>query len=86
MSDSCGRLLFVTDGNYDGFFTITDIWIIANQLFHLPSNLIILLNEQFPQLVAFFEINCITGTGWGAAIFSAFIWFVVFGLVAESIK
>lgn len=77
MKDLCGRLLFTTDGNFDNVFTVSDMLIIAKQIFYLPANLIILFSEQFPQFITFFEIDCTTGTGWGAAIFSAFVWYVV---------
>ncbi len=78
MNMQCGRFNFTTDMNLDGAFTVSDVWLVAKQILILPSNLIIAANEQFPQLVNFFEIDCGTGNGYGSIIFSLFAWWIIF--------
>jgi hypothetical protein len=74
MKDSCGRFYFTNDMNFDGLFTISDFSLIVKQIFLFPANITVFLIEQESHLVKFFEIDCSTGTGWGAVIFSLFVW------------
>lgn len=77
-SDYCGRYYFAEDMNGDGVFTITDVGKIIEFIWFLPAKVGVSALESQPQLASFLEINCNTGTSWGAGIFSFIVWFIVF--------
>lgn len=84
MNDLCGRFNFMVDKNFDGVFTVTDFGLIIKQILFLPANIVVWLVEQEPHLFKFFEIDCLTGTGFGSMIFSLFVWWVVFVAATEN--
>ena len=78
---------FRWDMNYDGLFTVSDVWSWltlgadwAVWLFFLPGNTLIwaLLKYQ-PRLATFLEINTEVYNGWITGIVSAIVWLMIFG-------
>ncbi len=84
--NDCGRFHFVADMNADGAFTISDVWLWLERLYLLPSNGTVAFFQDDRPLASFFEITCATGQSWGGAIFSFFVWFIVFGIVAAMLE
>ena len=80
MDEYCGRFFFAKDMNDDLAFTITDLWLMAKFVFLLPAKIVTGLIHN-SELASFFEVACLTGEGWGGAVFSLFAWVLVFALV-----
>jgi len=68
--------------NGDGVVSISDVGLLVKQIWLIPSNLVVGFLHENPQLTTFFEIDCSTGQSYGGAIFSLFVWFITFGIVA----
>lgn len=85
---------FIKDMNFDGYVTISDVWLWINWLFFLPGDKIIhyFLTAQDPGIRVFFEITPEFYGGWVSGILSALVWFLAFLLfslltvVNESVK
>ncbi|HXM83544.1 MAG TPA: hypothetical protein VN929_16660 [Burkholderiales bacterium] len=78
MYEYCRRFHFAADMNGDGVFTISDVFLIAKQIWLLPANLIVGTLQEIPIIATFFEMDCSTGQSFGGAIFSLFAWFIIF--------
>jgi hypothetical protein len=90
----CRRLYFGSDGsnnyvpfgsgwdaNGDGIFTIADIGLWLSFVFRLPAKAVLLAIDG-TTAGKFFEVDCATGSGWGAATFCFFVWLFVFLIIA----
>ncbi len=86
MNEYCGRFFIVMDMNGDLAFTISDVWLIGKFIWLLPAKVVIGVLHSIPQFAAFFEIGCGTGEGWGGAIFSLFVWFIVYAIAGVAIE
>ncbi|MHA1539298.1 MAG: hypothetical protein ACTSXQ_02355 [Alphaproteobacteria bacterium] len=64
----------VTDMNFDGIFTITDIWMLVKSLFYYPGDFILklLIDTEFG---AFLELNSNFYGGTLSGFISLFIYF-----------
>lgn len=82
-NEQCGRFSFSWDMNADGLVTISDILLLVDFFFRIPVKITLEIVANVPSIATFFEINCLTGEGWGGAIFSAFLWLVVFLAIKE---
>ena len=88
MNDYCGRFTFVKDMNGDMAYTITDVSLLVQAVWFLPSNTVIWLLERDPATANFFELDCNTGRGWAGGTLSLIGWmlaFGIFGLIVNSI-
>lgn len=80
---SCGRFTFISDMNFDGVFSISDVGLMLKFIIHLPAKTVVWLIEQKPMLASFFEMDCLTGNGWGGStVFSLLAWFIVIALLS----
>lgn len=82
-NEQCGRFSFSWDMNADGLMTISDILLLVDFFFRMPAKITLEIVAEAPSIATFFEINCLTGEGWGGAIFSVFLWFFVFDVIKE---
>lgn len=80
MNDLCGRFYFAKDMNGDSAFTISDVWLMIKAVCLLPAKAVMVLIDNSPELVRFFEATCAVGDSWGAAWFSLFFWFALIAL------
>lgn len=78
MNNFCTRFHIVMDMNRDSLFSISDVWLIIKWIWLLPAKFVVGLAHEFLMLATFFEINCDTGESWGGAMFSFFVWFLIF--------
>jgi hypothetical protein len=72
--------------NRDLAITISDVWLIAKFIFLLPAKLIVGLVHSTPSWAKFFEVDCGTGESYGGALFSFFVWWFCYVLIAEFLK
>ena len=77
MMIDCDRFFIAMDMNGDGLTTISDVWGWLQVAFFAPAKVVMLLIEGVRPLASFFEVNCVTGTGLGAAAFSLVAWLFV---------
>lgn len=84
MTDTCYRFGFLGDMNGDMLFTITDVWLLLEVLWLLPSNFIVHV-ASIGAVGRFFEIDCGTGRGLGGMVFSSFAWFVAYVLFSAAL-
>lgn len=82
----CGRFFFAYDMNGDGATTISDIGLLAESIWLLPAKALFSVLDSAPQSARFFEITCKTGEGWGGAIFSFFVWGMVFSFWIQLVE
>jgi hypothetical protein len=82
-NEQCGRFSFSWDMNADGLVTISDVFKLVDFFFRIPVKITLEIVAESPSIATFFEINCLTGEGWGGAIFSAFLWWVIFLAIKE---
>ena len=69
---------FVTDMNYDGIVTISDVWLWIKWLYYYPGDLFLyFLMQDFPRLAVFVEVAPESYSGSFSGIFSVFFWTVV---------
>ncbi len=73
-NEYCGRFSFFWDMNADGLVTISDVFQWFDFLFYLPAKIAMFMVSDMPPVATFFEINCLTGEGWGGAVFSLLAW------------
>lgn len=78
----CGRLQFLADVNGDGQTTITDVIGWAKYLYFAPAQVAMAIFDDAESLRRFFETDCSTGMGVGGAVFSFFVWLMVWAFVA----
>jgi len=67
------------DQNYDALFTISDVWLIAGRLFHLPGDYLfrgIIANA--PGLATFLELDCSAIGDVASGLISFIAWFFFF--------
>lgn len=83
INEQCGRFSFFWDMNADGLVTISDVLKLVDFFFRIPVKITFEIVAYAPSVATFFEINCLTGEGWGGAIFSVFLWIVVFLAIKE---
>lgn len=83
INEQCGRFSIYWDMNADGLVTISDVFKLVDFFFRIPVKITLEIVAQAPSIATFFEINCLTGEGWGGAIFSVYLWFVVFLAIKE---
>jgi len=83
INEQCGRFSFSWDMNADGLVTISDVLKLVDFFFRIPVKITLEIVAQAPSIATFFEINCLTGEGWGGTIFSALLWIVVFLIIIE---
>jgi hypothetical protein len=81
----CGRLRFFADVNGDGRITITDVIGWAKFLYFAPAQLVMALFDEAEPLRRFFETDCSTGTSFGGAVFSLFVWLMVWAFAAVAL-
>ncbi len=80
---------FRRDMNYDGLFTVSDVWLwlpLVREwvvwLFFLPGNTLIWASLKYQAgLATFLEINTEFYNGWITGIVSAIVWLFVFVIV-----
>jgi len=73
---------FRLDINYDGSFTISDVWILLAQLFYLPGDLIIYQIINFaPSAATFMELSYHDYHGILSGIVSFFSWILAISIV-----
>jgi hypothetical protein len=77
MDTYCQRFRFVTDMNGDLAFTMSDVWLLIQAAFLLPSTAVASVLHRVDTLSTFFEVDCSTGRGIGGALLSLFVWIVV---------
>jgi len=78
MAAYCKRFQFAWDMNGDLAFTISDAWLLVKAIFLLPATAVVSLLHQIDSTATFFEIDCQTGTGFGGAVGSVFLWLLSF--------
>lgn len=86
MNEYCGRFFIAADMNGDLAFTISDVWLIGKFIWLLPAKAVIGVLHSTPEFATFFEIGCGTGEGWGGAIFSFFVWFIVLAITGLAME
>jgi len=86
MNDVCGRFHFAWDMNEDAAFSISDVWMVLETIWKIPSNLVAQILQGWPVSANFFEIDCFTGQGSGGAIFSSIVWLIVIGAISSSLN
>lgn len=70
-----------SDMNFDGIYTISDVWLQAKWIFCLPGNLMLNLIMDSPGWRAFWEVTPASCSGIGTAVFSFFVWFILLGML-----
>lgn len=65
----------VADGNFDGAFTISDVFLLIKHLIYLPSQVMINMVSD-TSVGRFFELNFSSCTSGGSLVFSLLFWFV----------
>jgi hypothetical protein len=72
MISYCNRIRFLP------IDTISDVWFNLSQILRLPTNWILQLIDQSPEVRRFFEIDCTTGTSAVWIFVSLVLCFLVF--------
>jgi len=75
-----------TDMNFDGLYTVTDLWLQIVWIFTLPGNLAINVILSDARWRTFFEVTPLSCGGAGAAVFSLFAWMFLFSLISTFIS
>jgi hypothetical protein len=75
---------FAKDMNFDGIYTITDLWLQAVWIFCLPGNLLLNLIMSEPSWRTFWEVSPASCSNAGTAVFSFMAWFVLLSILGAS--
>lgn len=71
------------DRNFDGVFSLTDIWLIAKWVFHWPGDLFVQWAiDNWPTATTFLELDCSSLGGSVSTAISVATWFAAFLLFA----
>ena len=81
MDTYCDRFHFAWDMNGDLAFTISDVWLLMKAIFLLPATAVVSLLHHIDSTATFFEIDCQTGTSFGGAAASMFLWLFILGMI-----
>ncbi len=77
-NEQCGRFSYQWDMNLDGLVTISDVLELVDIFFRIPVKITLEIVFAAPSIATFFEINCLTGQAWGGAIYSVFLWWLIY--------
>ena len=76
---------FRLDQNGDGTKTISDYWLLAGKIFHLPGDaLFIGVAEHLPGLAVFLELNADNLGGFISGFISLVVWFTVLVMLGSA--
>jgi len=73
---------FVTDMNYSGSVTISDVWLWFKWLYFYPGDgLVYFLVSKVPKIGQFFEITYNSYGGILSGVVSFFVWVIALGIL-----
>lgn len=75
---NCYRGDFTRDQNYDGVYTITDLWAQAVDLMYIPADALLAMFAD-TRIGQFLELSCDAERGVIGAIFSLVMWYLMLG-------
>lgn len=72
----------VWDMNYDGVFSISDVWLWFKWLYFYPGDLVMYVILQAPKLATFLEMTSDSFFGVASGVISGFVWLLLYVVIA----